>query len=201
MACRVHPVCAAVLVRVPDGAPANIYIMAIPTPPFELEDIYPFVEGYSLIWPYKYKVKRLSEAPDSEPGSGAITLADDAMLELTPRDGNGFTYDCFVNSAETDPAARLQGCLAYCGAWGFRNSTTDQSCNQQYSCRNACYIRADGAPVDECEAYCDRGGLDGCSVEVRGRSYDLCGACVGESETQLPEECVLGCQFEEENAP
>jgi len=74
---------------------SNIYILAIPTPPFELEDVQPFVNGYSLIWPYKYKVSRLTSVPATSNAPSPINLSGDEMLNLTPQEGNGFTYDCF----------------------------------------------------------------------------------------------------------
>lgn len=82
-----------VVVQVPEDS--NIYILAIPTPPFELEDVRPFVDGYSLLWPFKYKVTRLpSLAPGSSP-QAPIELNGDETLSLTDRPGSGFTYDCF----------------------------------------------------------------------------------------------------------
>jgi hypothetical protein len=83
------------IIEVPGGRPSNIYVLAIPTPPFELEDVYPFVDGYSLVWPFKYKVSRLPSIPN-EPGKQApILLGSDEMLSLSPQNGSGFTYDCF----------------------------------------------------------------------------------------------------------
>lgn len=84
-----------VIVRVPEGMTANIYLLAIPTPPFELEDVPKFVDGYSLRWPFEYKVTRLSELPEGAAPEPPIILEGDAMLELTPHTGNGFVYDCF----------------------------------------------------------------------------------------------------------
>jgi hypothetical protein len=83
------------IVQVPEGQTANIYLLAIPTPPFELEDVPGFVDGYSLIWPYKYKVSRLDSLPAGSQAQAPIILEGDQTLTLTPQEGNGFLYDCF----------------------------------------------------------------------------------------------------------
>ncbi len=85
-----------VIVRVPEGRSANIYLLAIPTPPFELEDVPRFVQGYSITWPFRYKVSRLSEIPTNAEAQAPIIVKNDEMLSLTPQDGNGFVYDCFA---------------------------------------------------------------------------------------------------------
>jgi hypothetical protein len=85
-----------VIIRVPEGPPSNVYLLAIPTPPFELEDVPGFVDGTSLRWPFRYKVTRMeSLPPDAQPAS-PIVLGADEMLELTPQPGAGFTHDCFT---------------------------------------------------------------------------------------------------------
>ena len=84
-----------IIIEVPDGRPSNIYVLAIPTPPFELEDVYPFVDGYSLVWPFKYKVSRLPSIPNEPDKQAPILLGSDEMLSLSPQNGSGFTYDCF----------------------------------------------------------------------------------------------------------
>jgi hypothetical protein len=83
------------VVRVPEGQAANIYLLAIPTPPFELEDVSGFVSGYSLTWPFRYKVTRLDTLPAGTEPAPPIILDGDAMLDLDSQDGHGFTYDCF----------------------------------------------------------------------------------------------------------
>ncbi|MBT6490982.1 MAG: hypothetical protein HOK97_14530 [Deltaproteobacteria bacterium] len=79
----------------PEGRTSTIYLLAIPTPPFELEDVEGFVDGYSLLWPYQYKVERLSEIPQGLEKKTPIILDGEEMLSLEPQTGNGFTYDCF----------------------------------------------------------------------------------------------------------
>lgn len=84
-----------VVIQVPEGRNSTIYLLAIPTPPFELEDVEGFVDGYSLLWPYKYNVERLSEVPQGLEKKAPIILDGEEMLSLEPQTGNGFTYDCF----------------------------------------------------------------------------------------------------------
>jgi hypothetical protein len=86
-----------VIVRVPEGQDANIYLLAIPTPPFELEDVSSFVDGHSLTWPFRYKVTRHAELPECTKLEAPIILKGDETLSLTPQEGNGFVYDCFGN--------------------------------------------------------------------------------------------------------
>jgi hypothetical protein len=85
-----------VIIRVPEGQDANVYLLAIPTPPFELEDVPGFVEGFSLTWPFRYKVTRLSELPDDVESKPPIILEGDEMLSLSPQEGHGFLHDCFA---------------------------------------------------------------------------------------------------------
>ena len=71
-----------VVIQVPEGRTSTIYLLAVPTPPFELEDVPGFVDGYSLTWPYKYRVKRLTSLPEGAEIQSPIVLNDDEMLEL-----------------------------------------------------------------------------------------------------------------------
>eukprot|EP00933_Yihiella_yeosuensis_P052061 TRINITY_DN50049_c0_g1_i1.p1 TRINITY_DN50049_c0_g1~~TRINITY_DN50049_c0_g1_i1.p1 ORF type:complete len:789 (+),score=65.65 TRINITY_DN50049_c0_g1_i1:240-2369(+) len=83
-----------VIIKVPTQA--NIYLLAVPTPPFDLEDVQPFVTGYSLVWSYKYRIRRLRQLPTGRQSSSSITMKSaDSMLELTKNDGFGLLYDCF----------------------------------------------------------------------------------------------------------
>jgi hypothetical protein len=84
-----------VIVQVPEGRTSTVYVLAIPTPPFELEDVPGFVDGYSLTWPYRYKVESLSGVPAGASVQEPVLLAGDQMLELDSQPGAGFTYDCF----------------------------------------------------------------------------------------------------------
>jgi len=86
-----------VIVRVPEGKDANIYLLAVPTPPFELEDVAGFVNGYSITWPYQYKVTRLAELPADASVQEPILLDGDETLSLTPHEGNGFLFDCYTD--------------------------------------------------------------------------------------------------------
>jgi hypothetical protein len=86
-----------VIVEVPQGRESNIYLLAVPTPPFELEDVERFVDGYSLVWPFRYKISRLLSVPEGADTGAPILLNGQEMLSLTPQDGNGFTYDCFAD--------------------------------------------------------------------------------------------------------
>ncbi|MFK7931416.1 MAG: hypothetical protein AB8H79_24770 [Myxococcota bacterium] len=83
------------IVQVPEGRDSTVYLLPIPTPPFELEDVAPFVEGTSLVWPYKYKIERLSELPTGASAAPPVVLNGDQVLPLDAQEGNGFTYDCF----------------------------------------------------------------------------------------------------------
>ena len=85
-----------VIIQVPEGRDANIYLMAIPTPPFELEDVERFVDGYSLTWPYRYKITRLDAVPEGAAITAPIVLDGQKTLGLTHQEGNGFLYDCFT---------------------------------------------------------------------------------------------------------
>jgi hypothetical protein len=86
-----------VIIQVPEGRDANIYLVAVPTPPFELEDVNRFVDGFSLTWPFRYRVSHLDELPSGAEVMSPIILDDDEMLELSSREGQGFTYDCFAD--------------------------------------------------------------------------------------------------------
>lgn len=82
------------VIEVPAGRPSNVYLVAAPTPPFELEDVRPFVDGFSLRWPYRYKVTRLpADMGAPEP---PIELEADQTLPLEATNGRGFVYDCFA---------------------------------------------------------------------------------------------------------
>lgn len=84
-----------VIIRVPEGAEANVYLMPIPTPPFELEDVAPFVESHSLTWPYRYRITRLDAVPAGAEVATPTVLAGDEVLELARQEGRGFVFDCF----------------------------------------------------------------------------------------------------------
>ena len=188
-----------VIIQVPEGRTSTIYLLAIPTPPFELEDVPGFVDGYSLLWPFKYNVERLSSLPAGASKKEPIILDGDEMLSLEPQTGNGFTYDCFYDPGLQALQDTLDECIAFCASSGFRNSDTDESCNQQLSCRNACTIKFDGATTEKCEGHCDRTDGDGCYLMLAGRDYNMCGACVGDENNGLAAECTLGCNFKTES--
>jgi hypothetical protein len=84
-----------VFIQTPEGQTSTIYLLAIPTPPFELEDVAGFVEGYSLTWPYQYQVEALSALPSDAEITSPIHLMGDEMLGLDEYDGPGLTHDCF----------------------------------------------------------------------------------------------------------
>lgn len=86
-----------VVIQVPEGPAANVYVLAIPTPPFELEDVRPFVDSTSLTWPYRYKITRLDAVPEGAEVTAPIVLEGDQTLGLEVHDGNGFTFDCFAD--------------------------------------------------------------------------------------------------------
>ena len=186
-----------VIIQVPQGRPSNIYLLPIPTPPFELEDVTPFVQGYSLVWPYRYSVERLDLPPVGMETRAPIQLEGTEMLSLTPREGAGFVYDCFYDPALQEERDRLEreldACLAFCELSGFISSDLESSCNQQLSCMNACAMRFDGLTSAECEMRCDRLGTSGCSPMIGGRTYRLCGPCLGAGARDLPAECAQGC--------
>ncbi|PKN57415.1 MAG: hypothetical protein CVU56_11170 [Deltaproteobacteria bacterium HGW-Deltaproteobacteria-14] len=192
-----------VFIEVPANRASNIYLLAVPTPPFELEDVPGFVAGHSLVWPFKYKVTRLAGLPTGATKLEPIVLSGQDMLSLTPYADNGFTYACFHDPTRPTPAAlkaatdTLTACLDFCVTSGALNSGVDPSCNQQLSCRNACVMRFDGASVAECEGHCDRPPDAGCFLTLRGRDYALCDACVGDiGAGDLSAECVAGCAVE-----
>jgi hypothetical protein len=84
------------IIEVPAARESNIYLLAVPTPPFELEDVPIFVHGHSLTWPFRYKVTRMDTLPDGAQVMAPIVLHDEKTLDLTAQEGNGFTYDCFA---------------------------------------------------------------------------------------------------------
>ena len=88
-----------VMIQVPEGRDANIYLIAVPTPPFELEDVRGFVDGFSLTWPFRYRVSRIDEVPPDGTIATPIIPGENEMLELSAQEGLGFTYDCFANQA------------------------------------------------------------------------------------------------------
>jgi len=156
------------------------------------------VDGYSLLWPFKYNVERLSSLPAGASKKEPIILDGDEMLSLETQTGNGFTYDCFYDPGLQARQDTLDECIAFCASSGFRNSDTDESCNQQLSCRNACTIKFDKATTEECEGYGDRTD-GGCYLMIAGRDYNMCGACVGDENNGLAAEFTLGCNFKTES--
>lgn len=187
------------IVQVPEGGDANIYLLPVPTPPFDLEDVQPFVQGFSLTWPYRYRVNRLDALPDGAAPQPPIVLAGGETLDLDRHEGSGFVHDCFYDPEAAEDEMRraeaLDACIAHCQTNGFGNSDNDISCNQQLSCRNACQMRSDGVPAPACEGHCDRTGNSGCTALIEGRSYNTCGPCTGDSRGDLPTECRSGCNF------
>ncbi|MEE2959290.1 MAG: hypothetical protein VYA34_00990 [Myxococcota bacterium] len=184
-----------VMIETPEGRESTIYLLPVPTPPVEIDDVTPFVNGYSPVWPYKYKVTPLDSIPEDSQITPPILLNGQEMLPLDPQIGNGFTYDCFYDPEVEVRQNKFDACLNYCIDSGFQNSETDVSCNQQLSCRNACYLKFDGSTTSECENHCDRTATSGCFLTVNGRDYNMCGACVGEFSNGLVAECTLGCDF------
>ena len=188
------------IVQVPDSGSSDIFILAIPTPPFDLEDVQPFVQGFSLIWPYRYKVTRVQPQELVGNPEAAITLVDSEMLSLTPQAGSGFVYDCFFDrisaEAQAQREAAINQCVNECRSSGYGNSELDGSCNQQLSCRQACYLRLDGMDQGACTQACDRANNAGCSVTHNGRPFNMCGPCEGNAAgTSLVIQCIEGCSF------
>ena len=64
-----------------------------------------------------------------------------------------------------------------------------------YSCSHGCKIRALGVEEAECKRHCDRDGQSGCSPNVEGYQFELCGRCTREGCTTYPtiDECEIGC--------
>merc|ERR1712141_671440 len=64
-----------------------------------------------------------------------------------------------------------------------------------YSYSHACKIRDLGVDEDECKTHCERDGQSGCSPDVNGFQFELCGVCTRDSCTEWPttSECVVGC--------
>jgi hypothetical protein len=88
-----------VIVRVPENRPSNIYLLAVPTPPFDLEDVYPFVSGYSLVWNFRYRVRRLKGGlPEGSQAAQPVHVSETQMLGLDKHSGNGLVYDCFSDA-------------------------------------------------------------------------------------------------------
>ena len=184
-----------VVIETPQGRESTIYLLAVPTPPVEIDDVPPFVYGYSPVWAYKYKVTPLDAVSEGSVVMPPIVLEGQEMLPLDSQSGNGFTYDCFYDPEAQVQQSELDACLNYCIDSGFQNSGVDTSCNQQLSCRNACYLKFGGSTTAECESYCDRANNSGCFLTVDGREYAMCGPCLGDTSQGLPFECVLGCNF------
>ena len=84
-----------VFIRTPEGHNSTIYLLVIPTPPFELEDVPGFVDGYSLTWPYRYEVERLEELPGGASVREPLVPEGSSMLGLDEQEGAGLVYDCF----------------------------------------------------------------------------------------------------------
>jgi hypothetical protein len=188
------------VIQIPESGDADVFILPVPTPPFDLEDIQPFVQGFSLTWPYRYKVSRLQPQDQIDHLAPPIRLTGSEMLELTPQTGAGFVYDCFFDRASAEARAQreaaLNVCIAACRAEGYGNSEVDVSCNQQLSCRQACYLRLDGMDEGGCVRACDRTNTAGCFVTYNNRRFNMCGPCDGNTaETSLPSQCVEGCSF------
>lgn len=85
-----------VIIQVPEGPDANVYVLPTPTPPFELEDVPGFSQSPSLVWPYRYRITRLDAVPEGATLAAPTTLDGDQTLSLEPQAGNGFTFDCFA---------------------------------------------------------------------------------------------------------
>jgi hypothetical protein len=96
------------IVQVPAGRPSNIYLLAVPTPPFDLEDVEGFVDGHSLTWPFRYRIRRLTERPANAEIGEPIRLEDEQMLDLTPHPGNGLVYDCFAHQESIESASQAR---------------------------------------------------------------------------------------------
>ena len=64
-----------------------------------------------------------------------------------------------------------------------------------YSCSHACKIRALGVEEDACKEHCNRDGRSGCSPNVEGYQFELCGVCTREGCSTYPtiDECEIGC--------
>ena len=54
------------------------------------------MDGFSLTWPFRYKVTRLTELPADAEAESPIILEADEMLSLSPQEGHGLVYDCFA---------------------------------------------------------------------------------------------------------
>ena len=95
-----------VYVKVPEGwnddELYNIYVIAVPTPPFGLmKSMVDPSESEHLTWNYQYNVKRMPVGFDSSKLTTPITLVGDEVLEMDKvSTGHGFMYDCFA--VETD---------------------------------------------------------------------------------------------------
>ena len=96
------------VIQMPNALPGlrtsiNVYLLAVPTPPFELEDVSPYVGGYSLIYTYRYKMMKLPNGLDGgKTAAPPIVLTGDHMLPLTTQaeSCNGFVRSCFVDVDE-----------------------------------------------------------------------------------------------------
>lgn len=87
------------IIRVPEGQESTIYFLAVPTPPFDVEEAAPFTTNTSpsLLWPYKYRARQLSALPAGAQAETPIVMSSaDSMLTPTKdAEGNGFLFDCF----------------------------------------------------------------------------------------------------------
>ena len=82
-----------IVVKVPEGGPSNIYLLPVPTPPFDLEDVWPYTAGYSLVWNFRYSIEVVDDA--SVVPTSPIKLTGDDMLTQEMQTGHGFVHDCF----------------------------------------------------------------------------------------------------------
>lgn len=150
-------------VRVPDGRPSNIYLLAVPTPPFDLEDVHPYVSGFSIVWTYRYSVRRLSDSSGLQAAT-PILLEGDETLSLTKQDptSHGFAYDCFhalrppPSPSPSPPSAPLSaeggGCPARapspgapCAGSALRCEYDLVCCPGGSTCVNTTYAECEGS--------------------------------------------------------
>ena len=64
-----------------------------------------------------------------------------------------------------------------------------------YSCVHACQIRHLGVEEAQCRKHCQRDGGSGCTPEVKGYQFNLCGSCSRNECSGWPKvaECEIGC--------
>ena len=116
-----------VVVRVPKGTGSDLYLLAVPTPPLDLDSVAPYSQADGVLWTFRYKVERIDDPAAKASAAGKATppiiLSGDSMLALEDVQGHGFIRDCFSSDAIA-AADTLLYCNEESGSCQTTTSTT-----------------------------------------------------------------------------